>query len=179
MSRPTADQMKEFWAQVSDGRINSANLQAFLNNPSRFVEDQGASLLAELIAAGNYDCPNSDITPENFPLESDGADGGEPVLVHLDRTATTDEVLAELDRRGLKPARIEHLLRYGADHPEEQRQYPIVCLGSSLCLPRCLPRGRRRFPFLGEGDGVRELNLSWSGPVHHWRGVFRFLALRK
>lgn len=51
-------------------------------------------------------------------------------LVHLDRGATKDEVLAEMDRRGLRPALYEELLRFAEKYPYEQMKYLIVALGS-------------------------------------------------
>ena len=130
--------------------------------------------LSELIALGRYDYENPDITAERFLIESDGQDG-EPVIVHLNYAATTDQVLAEMETRGLKPARIEHLLVYGAKNTEEQRKYPFMCIGSSWLSPG----GYRGFPCLGGDDGERGLFLRWFVPDGQWVGVCRFLALRK
>lgn len=131
-------------------------------------------LLAELIAAGNYDWVNPDITPEHFKVESNGTDS-QLVTVHLGRGATTDEVLAEIDRCGLKPARIEHLLCFGAIHPEEQRQHRIVCLGSSWLASD----GYRRFPSLDENEGERELDLEYDFDKKPWHHRCRFLAIEQ
>ena len=166
-----ARRQNDLFRRVREGTLQ---IDVVLSGLQKIIENV-ANALAELIALGHYDWVNPDITSEHFPLESDGTDGGEPVVVHLDRNATTDEVLAELDRRGLKPARIEHLLRYGANHPEEQRQYPIVCLGSSWLHP-C---GLRHFPSLDEAGGLRELSLLWLDPGNQWYDDCRFLALRK
>ncbi|MBU4315415.1 hypothetical protein KJ673_03345, partial [Patescibacteria group bacterium] len=73
----------------------------------------------------------------------------------------------------LRPGKIEELLAFGATYPEVQRQFPIICLGSSW-VDR---GGRRHAPFLsGYGSG-RELRLGWCGSV--WDGYCRFLAVRK
>jgi hypothetical protein len=61
---------------------------------------------------------------------------------------------ARLRRNFWKPARIEGLLAYGVKNPNEQRQYPIVGLGSFAGV-----LGSRYVPYLyGRGAG-RGLDL--------------------
>jgi hypothetical protein len=90
----------------------------------------------------------------------------------MDRDASTDEVLAEMDRKGLRPALYEELLGFAEKYPDEQRKYPIVALGSEADVGgdrgvACLWR---------DGDG-RHLDLGWIADV--WDGHDRFLAVRK
>ncbi|MEO5927844.1 MAG: hypothetical protein ABIO72_03935 [Patescibacteria group bacterium] len=92
--------------------------------------------------------------------------------VHLDRDASTDEVLAEMDRKGLRPALYEELLSFAEKYPDEQRKYPIVALGSEA-----LVGGDRSVACLWlDGDG-RGLRLSWVDDG--WGDHCRFLAVRK
>lgn len=92
--------------------------------------------------------------------------------VHMDRDASTDEVLAEMDRKGLRPALYEELLGFAEKYPDEQRKYPIVALGSEANVG-----GGRNVAYLWlDGDG-RRLGLYWVG--FDWRGRYRFLAVRK
>ena len=92
--------------------------------------------------------------------------------VHMDRDASTDEVLAEMDRRGLRPALYEELLGFAEKYPDEQRKYPIVALGSGTDVG-----GLRDVAYLwSDGDG-RGLDLRWIGLG--WRDDYRFLAARK
>lgn len=92
--------------------------------------------------------------------------------VHMDRDASTDEVLAEMDRKGLRPALYEELLGFAEKYPDEQRKFPIVALGSEAHVD-----GRRHVACLWYvGDG-RNLRLGWVG--HGWNGRYRFLAVRK
>ena len=71
-----------------------------------------------------------------------------------------------------RPAKIEGLLAYGVKTPNEQRQYPIVGLGSFAEV-----LGSRYVPYLcGRGAG-RGLDLLWWDVV--WYGHYRFLALRE
>lgn len=94
--------------------------------------------------------------------------------IHMDRKASTDEVLAEMDRKGLRPALYEELLGFAEKYPDEQRKFPIVALGSKTRVG-----GDRGVAFLcGFGDG-RSLDLHWLGLGSDWRSDYRFLAVRK
>ncbi|KKR48343.1 MAG: hypothetical protein UT86_C0007G0022, partial [Candidatus Magasanikbacteria bacterium GW2011_GWC2_40_17] len=86
---------------------------------------------------------------------------------------STDEVLAEMDRHGLRPALYEELLAFGAKYPDEQRQFPIIALGS---VWRGFG-GRLRVAYLSRGGSERSLSLYWFGG--DWNGFCRFLAVRK
>ena len=78
---------------------------------------------------------------------------------------TTGEISGS--RRGLKA-----LLAYGVKNPNEQRQYPIVGLGSFAGV-----LDSRYVPYrYGRGAG-RGLDLLWWDVV--WYGHYRFLALRE
>lgn len=92
--------------------------------------------------------------------------------VHLDRDASTDEVLAEMDRRGLRPALYEELLGFAEKYPDEQRKYPIVALGSETRV-----HGYRYVAYLWIDDDGRSLHLNWVDL--DWYGDCRFLAVRK
>jgi len=129
--------------------------------------------LDEMIKAGGYDWKNEDITAERFPVKGEGTAERKLVLVHLGRDATTDEALAEMKRRGLKPAGIEDLLAFGAEYPDEQRKLLIIVLASSWVDAD----GRRGFPDLDEDAGLREFDLRWNWDGLRWRGDCRFLAL--
>lgn len=95
--------------------------------------------------------------------------------VHMNRGASTEEVLVEMDRCGLRPALFEELLAFAKAHPDEQRKYPIVVLGSVWVRPD----GNRLVACLNEYDGRRRLHLRlfWCGG--DWVGGCRFLAVRK
>ncbi|MEK7384088.1 MAG: hypothetical protein AAB262_12495 [Elusimicrobiota bacterium] len=92
--------------------------------------------------------------------------------VHMDRDASTDEVLAEMDRKGLRPALYEELLGFAEKYPDEQRKFPIVALGSEADVS-CL----RHVAFLWDDDDGRHLDLIWVDG--DWDGDCRFLAVRK
>jgi hypothetical protein len=131
--------------------------------------------IKEMIKAGNYDWENYDINDKNFPVVGVGQEEHKLVLVHLDKAVTTKEALEEIGRRGLLPAKLEHLLAFGAKYPEKQREFPIVELGSGWVNPD----GSRHVAFLFEVVGRRGLRLRWGDPGDQWGGHSRFLAVSK
>jgi len=129
--------------------------------------------LAGQIAAGQYGYANEHITAANFPISGTGVVESEIIFVHLDRDISSDDAVAELNRLGLEPAKLEHATAFGAKYPDVQREYPIVFLGSSWVLPS----GDRRVPCLGGWDGGRRLGLRWWRDG--WTRSYRFAAVRK
>ncbi len=128
--------------------------------------------LQAMIQAGRYDWVNSDITEKHFPVTR-GSQDVSVELVHFDREMTSDDVLAELDRRGLRPATLPELLAFGAKYPEKQREFPIVALASAW--RHWL--GGRSVPFLSRNAEERDLGLSWLDS--RWGALYRFAAVRK
>ena len=92
-------------------------------------------------------------------------------LFRFDRDITSEDAVAAIKTADADHpwefAAIEHLLSFGATHPDEQRRYPIVALGSTAEVD-C----RRYVPFLYRASGKRDLGLGW------WDGGYRFLAVR-
>lgn len=93
--------------------------------------------------------------------------------VRMGGDASTNEVLDEMSRRGLRPALYEELLAFARKYPDEQRKFPIIALGSvwssnsgDCCVAglhgdsseRCLDRGDIRL---------------------EWLDISRFLAVKK
>ena len=129
---------------------------------------------AEMVAEGNYDYLNSDINANNFPVDGQLCrKETDIVLVYLNRAANTEQVLAEMDRKGLRPATIAELLSIGAKYPNLQREFPIVALGS-VWQDRY---GPRYVPYLDGLGSERDLHLSWVGD--DWSELCRFAAVRK
>lgn len=129
--------------------------------------------LDEMIAAGSYNWKNSDINAKNFPVDGKGTSPVNIELVHFNRNIESDEALNELDKMGYRPATLPELLAFGAKHPDKQREFPIVALGSV----RRLLRGRRHVAYLDCGVDGRGLGLGWLEGV--WGARYRFAAVRK
>ncbi len=129
--------------------------------------------LDAMVEAGRYDYANRDITADHFPPTGSGTTEEEAVLVPFDRFISTETGLAELDRLGLRPGGIAELLAFGEQHPEVQRQFPIIEL-ASVWSDRF---GLRLAAYLHGDAFERRLLLYWCGYV--WFASYRFLAFRK
>lgn len=128
--------------------------------------------LKEMISAGNYGWVNDDITASHFPIKGSGTTETGFELVHFDRDVSSEDAVAELDKRGLRPADLAELLAFGAVFPEEQRKYPIVELGS-VAEVGC----GRYVAYLFRGVSRRDLCLFRWGVI--WNAGCRFLAVCK
>jgi hypothetical protein len=92
-------------------------------------------------------------------------------LVHFDREITADRILAELDRRNLRPATLPELLALGADYRDLQWQ--IVALGSR----HHNSFGEDYWPVLARRGPTRILTLIRADlRKTEWDDVYRFLV---
>ena len=127
--------------------------------------------LEQLIVAGHYDFMNPFITPKYFPLQGKGKEQLVVAVVTIDRSMSSEGVIAYLVEQGLRPATVAELLTFGAAFPDEQRKHEIVALGSVAEVD-----GRRNVPCLYEVGAWRLLYLDWWDGG--WSGYYRFLAVR-
>ena len=128
--------------------------------------------LGDMIKAGNYGYVNENITAENFPITGEGQVDEEITLIHFNRNISSDDAIKEMDELGFKPAILPQLLAFGETHPEVQREFPIVALGSVACVD-----GERQVPYLDYWYGKRKLDLRWFDG--DWGGNYRFADVRK
>lgn len=135
-----------------------------------------AKTLPDMIAAGRFDWVNDDITPKRFPIKGTGIVEMETKVFHFNRYISSKDAVAAIKaddtQNPWEPAPIEALLAYAAKHPDEQRQYPIIGLGSVAEV-----RGHRNVPYLYRLGAERRLRLHWWD--YDWSGNYRFLAVRK
>jgi hypothetical protein len=129
--------------------------------------------LAEAVDAGKYQGVHSSITNQNFPSKRHGQAQLDIILVRYDRRMTSEEVLSELDKDGLRPAELPEFLAFGAEYPEVQRRFSVVGLGS-VWKDR---KGYRNVPCLYEASEARYLDLHWWDDG--WYSHSRFAAIRK
>ena len=109
----------------------------------------------QLVEAGGYGYAHSCVTSDNFPVRAGAAGPAEIVLIGFEGAVTAAEVLAEAARRGLGRPTYEDALHFGAEHPEAQREHPIVFLHE----PWVGYFGRRDVLSLWSNAGRRELGL--------------------
>ena len=168
----TPQEMQQ-WIGPRRASLRTALAQVLANYP-RIAVDYGLSL-EQMIVTGHYDWKNDNITAEHFPLVGSGAAEYETKLFHFNRRVSSESAVQLITAadpvRPWQVAKIEHGLSYGAAYPEEQRQFPIVLLGSS-----CQVRGLRCVSFLLALDSERGLNLVHWGS--EWPAHYRFLAVR-
>lgn len=148
------------------------------------IEVDTDNSIEDMVLAGAYDIV-PDITEGLFSVEGKGT--GKHILrcelfQHPLKNFTPSEmVIAQMKERGLRPARAEELLSFGATYPLAQCRYRIVALGAvsnNSRFPHVLildshvyPIGtRRRFLSCGSysGDGSREIG---------WRHTNSFLGV--
>ncbi len=164
---------------LRDGNFDGVNRNAFRQviglkplNIYPLSVDYNRSI-EEGIKAGKYDWFNNDITSSHFPSEETGIKEVPLDLIHFGKDKTTDEVLSELDKTGMRPVTLKELLALSEKHPDLQREFPIIALGSVWQDPG----GGRCCADLDGSGSERGLGLCWVGG--RWDDGCRFAAVRK
>lgn len=116
---------------------------------------QGSYIASELIRRGKYDWAHDWITDERFPIAEHAPCARKIELVEFDHDPTSEEVLRDFTRSGLKRPTFEDALYFGVQHPEGQRKHPIVFLHE----PVQDSHGNLRVLVLGSLSGKRDLSL--------------------
>lgn len=127
----------------------------------------------EAIEAGDYQAVNESITSATFPSARHGQAELEINLVRFDRRITSEDVLRELDKEGLRAAELPELLAFGAAYPDVQRKFSVVGLGS-VWQDR---KNYRNVPCLYAASEGRYLDLHWWDDG--WYTYSRFATVRK
>lgn len=128
--------------------------------------------MAKMISLGNYDWASEGLTQGFFPIKKGtGSHKVKLVLVHFDKSSSTNDILAYLDAMALTPASIEHLLAFGEQYPEIQKKFRIIALGSVYDV-QC-----HHYPTLNYVLGNRRLDATWD-QEGFWRDC-RFLAVQE
>src|SRR5262245_14587935 len=126
-----------------------------------------------LVDAGRYGYAHSCVSSDNFPVRPTGAARlREVVLLGFERTVSSDEAIREATRLGLERPTYEDALHFGIEHPEVQRDGPVVFLHD----PWHGFFGRRDVLCLWSNAGRRELGL--DGFDDGWDPRYRFAFVR-
>jgi hypothetical protein len=121
------------------------------------------------VEAGKYGYAHSCVSSENFPARRLGARRvREIVLLEFDHDVTTQDIMTRAARLGLEPPTYEDALHFGAEHPDVQRERPVVFLHD----PWLGFFGRRDVLCLWSNAGRRELGL--DGFDDPWTRSYRF-----
>lgn len=131
--------------------------------------------LIKMIPAGKYDFVSSFIVPDCFPTEASGQiQLNIELLDYSIPMRCDDDIVKNMERRGLRPATLPELLAFGAAYPEMQKRFIIVALGS---IWRALHADSRHIPCLFATNGKREIRLRpWN---FDWEENCRFAAVRR
>lgn len=127
------------------------------------------------IEVGKYRGWQCNIISEYFPTNKTGEIRLRPALVRFDTMVTSDEVIAELDARGLRPGDFDELLAFGIGYPSDRdRVDDVVALG-----PMTTHEGRCSAPALFLSD----TNTPWLEVINDvdgkWWPCDCFLAFPK
>lgn len=125
--------------------------------------------LEEMILTPHFDWVRGDITSRWYPVLGKGKKTFRVEIVHLNCEISPDNAIAEITKKGARPASIEELLAFGASFPEIQRSFRIVALGSFTEV-----RGSYNIPYLGMGSEGRSLDLLSCSVLD---SDYRFLAV--
>ena len=128
----------------------------------------------ELVRAGNYNYADPGINSRNFPVRPAKRGVREIVLLEFDHDPKSEEVLAEAVKQNLDRPVYEDALYFGVEHPEVQRERPVVFLHEPY--PR-RPDGNLSVLFLWGDAGYRRLLLDWFDS--RWYCYYRFAFVRK
>jgi hypothetical protein len=100
----------------------------------------------DAVKAGKFDWSNDNITSKNFSKLTDGQKSDKEVfLFHFNKTMSSEEVIAKMDKAGYRPGNIWDLIGLAVKEPDLQRKFPIIALGSV-----CELGGDRHVPCLCE-----------------------------
>ena len=132
----------------------------------------GEEKTSALVERGRYDWTDRLVRNDLFPIKPHESEERKIVLISFEYSLTSEEVLAEFERRGLERPTLEDALVFGVTYPDEQRKYYIAFLHEPVQVD-----GSRNVLVLGEYTGERYLGLGWFGVRWGRSGVFA--AVRK
>ncbi len=163
------ERSRSIWDQIAQIIVGAGSA---VHQTFQVLVDYGKTL-QEMIEEGKYDWVNDNITQENFPLQGKGKEDLQIELFHFGRAVTSKEAIEEMEKAGFRPATLPELLALGAKHPDLQKDFLIVALGS-----------RWRSPSGDLGVSVlywyglrRGLSLPWF--ESDWLEDCRFAGVRK
>ena len=131
----------------------------------------------QLIAQGNYASVEKHVMPQNFLVADDrSAVKTGVILLEYSSIMTTEEVLVDMDRRGLRPAKAMELLRLGAS-PDFAKlntaETAIVAFGTTARINEYL----LSVLCLRNFNGRRTIGTMWY--KYTWNQRARFAAAPK
>lgn len=179
--KPTFGQLEHFFRLVAEGKVTLENFQPFLESPDYCFEHCGfpvsvdySKSLAEMIDAATNSMRNwgvhPNVTAEHYEVEGKGKVDFNLRLVYIE-SPTTEEAERFLATKGLGPARVEHLIAFGARYPEVHKHLEVLALGgrrSRFCDVAYLSR---------DGGAPTLMSIHWDHLYGRWVAIRWFLAI--
>lgn len=156
------ERSEEFIGKVVELAVNMA---VVVSDNFHIVADY-TKTLSEMVNAGEYDRVAPDICSHFLAQERErGRVEYDIRLVHYNKPMPSEDVVRDLDKRGLKPVTFPELLLFGATYPEEQRKFQIAAIGATFEYWRRNTHEWIRHVAYLQGDKCsRELDFgSWVG----------------
>ena len=158
-----------------NGKIEENNEPLQSTDDIKLIVDY-TKTVEQAVADCEFNFANSDINAKNFPISLEMIGTKVEIsskLYHFNRGMGSEDVIKEMDKENCRPAVLMEALALAAAHPELQKQFPIIALGSVWCDSS----GSRQVPYLGVGAYDRKLYLDDFGL--DWAARCRFLGVRK
>ncbi len=155
MNRQTAILLQKFWKKVEKDETFEKLFSLFLENPTSVLFSLGP--FGKLIAGAELDWVSEDIFAHDFHIDSEFDPSEELQAVQFDKGMSISEIRAELGKMGLVPARIENLLVYAKNNPNEQKKHAILVIDSRI--NKC-GDDYVYFPFLGGSEAFGDTKAS-------------------
>ncbi|EKE20895.1 MAG: hypothetical protein ACD_7C00442G0003, partial [uncultured bacterium] len=80
----------------------------------------------QMVADGQYGGGDENAYVRSYSIEGSGTISCEACYLYFDCDISLEDAIREIKQAGWSPAKIEHLLSFGATYPEEQRRFEIV-----------------------------------------------------
>lgn len=163
---------------LGDVRLALLGLAKIVPNQHRQIVVDYSMTWEAILAAADFGWKSAKITAEAFPITGTGKTKLETEEFWFNWGISSEKAKQEIRNADpdnpWEPAKTEHTLAYGAQHPAQQLKYPIIGLGSVAQL------GSRRFVLrLYRGGADRFLFLYLNDWDAGWGPFCRFLAVRK
>ncbi|MDA2922199.1 hypothetical protein MYX07_02940 [Patescibacteria group bacterium AH-259-L07] len=91
----------------------------------------------DMLKAARISSPGNGISKEHFPIKGRGRHDLSITLFNFCRGVEQDEVIAEMDRRGYRPARIEELLAFAEKCDSSNMEYWMINRAVIALCPNC------------------------------------------
>lgn len=178
---------RKFWTTLADDAGLFRKFVEFLNSEKGPVGETYNLLVdwsltvGHMIRQGSYGRVVNTTFPPHYPMIDDRQDmiNTDIHLIHFGREMSTLGVVAELEKRKLRPAELPELLTLGACHLDLQREFPIAGLGSIWRIPKSQGiNTEEEFVACLAMDGNIRV-LSGHNIDDTWHKDFRFAAVPK